>query len=62
MKQEEEEVDIDGVDDELVNGNSNDHSRNGEFDEDAVWAGEEPDDDVSGWRLKVIMEDDPADM
>lgn len=28
--------------------------------EDAQWADDEPDDDMPGWRLKVLMEDDDA--
>lgn len=27
-------------------------------DEDVAWADDEPDDDLPGWRLKVIMEDE----
>ena len=57
MLEEEEDVDIEsGV--EEVNG-TDDHMRlNGENDEDTLWALEEPDDDMKGWRMKVIMEDE----
>lgn len=27
-------------------------------DEDVAWADDEPDDDLPGWRLKIIMEDE----
>ncbi|KAL4241320.1 Retinoblastoma-binding protein 5/Swd1 [Abortiporus biennis] len=30
----------------------------GEEDEDYIWADQEPDDDLPGWRLKVLMEDE----
>ena len=32
---------------------------NGEVDEDAAWALDEPDDDLSGWTLKVVIEATP---
>ena len=32
---------------------------NGEVDEDAAWALDEPDDDLSGWTLKVVIEASP---
>lgn len=28
------------------------------LDEDLAWADEDPDDDVSGWKLKIVMEDE----
>lgn len=28
------------------------------LDEDLAWAEEDPDDDVAGWKLKIMMEDD----
>ena len=30
----------------------------GEDDEDIAWADDEPDDDLAGWKLKIIMEDE----
>jgi COMPASS component SWD1 len=55
--QEDEEVDILGGVDDLV-----DHKVNGVAgdpdDEDLEWADDELDDDQQGWRLKVIMVDD----
>lgn len=27
-------------------------------DEDAAWAEEDPDDDLTGWKVKIVMEDD----
>ena len=32
---------------------------NGEMDEDAVWALDEPDDDLPGWTLKIVIEVQP---
>jgi hypothetical protein len=32
---------------------------NGEVDEDAAWALDEPDDDLPGWTLKVVIEATP---
>lgn len=55
--QEDEDVDILGGIDHLV-----DHQVNGVAgdpdDEDLEWADDELDDDQQGWRLKVIMVDD----
>lgn len=61
-------MDIDGVDNALellpernaqiqqmgLNSNS-------EVDEDALWADEEPDDDILGWKMKVIVSPDGDD-
>jgi COMPASS component SWD1 len=68
MKQEEEAVDIDNMDDVTqLNPESNGHvmlpagsNEMPETDEDALWADEESDDDVRGWKMKVIIghEDD----
>lgn len=64
MKQEEESVDIDDpVPLSAVEPNANllpEHAGlNGilsaELDEDALWADEEPDEDICGWKLKIIV-------
>jgi len=65
MKQEEEAVDIDSVDDiTQMRSESNGHLiqpgvtglvETSETDEDALWADEEPDDDVRGWKMKVVI-------
>ena len=56
MKQEEEEVDIlsgNEVGEEIV-----DYPRvNGDEDE-FTWADDEPDEDIRGWRMKIVMEDE----
>lgn len=36
----------------------NSGSRSRDEDEDYIWADEDPDDDMPGWRLKVLMEED----
>ena len=58
MLEEEEDVDIeDGVVDNAIS--AADQSRQlSENDEDALWALEEPDDDVQGWKMKVLLEDE----
>ncbi|KAI0662892.1 WD40 repeat-like protein [Cubamyces menziesii] len=58
MLEEEEAVDIeDGVVDNAIS--AADQSRQlSENDEDALWALEEPDDDVQGWKMKVLLEDE----
>jgi len=50
----------------LVNGHGN--VNNGDVngmailvDEDFAWADEDPDDDVEGWKMKVLMEEDEGD-
>jgi COMPASS component SWD1 len=66
MKQEEEAVDIDGVENIAeMKPEPNGHTvravnEPSEMDEDALWADEEPDDDARGWKMKVIvgLEDD----
>ncbi|KAI0069116.1 WD40 repeat-like protein [Artomyces pyxidatus] len=59
MKQEEEEVDIDTTED-LDASALGDHLRvNGDNEEDYAWADEEPDDDIRGWKMKTVMEDEP---
>ncbi|KDQ65048.1 hypothetical protein JAAARDRAFT_64839 [Jaapia argillacea MUCL 33604] len=58
MKEEEEEVDvIDGLDPKPTIDNV--RVVINENDEDIRWAMEEPDDDIGGWRLKVVMEEEP---
>lgn len=56
MKQEEEEVDIlTGKDAEegIV-----EHPRVNGDEEDFAWADDEPDEDVRGWTMKIMMEDE----
>lgn len=55
MKQEEEEADIltgrdaeEVVEQPRVNGDE----------EDITWADDEPDEDVRGWKMKIVMEDE----
>lgn len=57
MKQEEEEVDVDGLVDDELKRDIQAVRWNGD-DEDIQWAEEEPDDDVRDWTMKIIMEDD----
>ena len=55
MKQEEEEVDIlTGNDAEEVV----EHPRVNGDEEDCGWADDEPDEDVRGWKMKIVMEDE----
>ncbi|THH01764.1 hypothetical protein EW026_g1002 [Hermanssonia centrifuga] len=54
QKEEEEEIDINGAEEK---GDRGDYW-NGEEDEDIAWADDEPDDDLPGWKLKVIMEEE----
>jgi COMPASS component SWD1 len=56
MKQEEEVVDILGGKDageEIV-----DHPRGNGDEDDFSWADDEPDEDIRGWRMKIVMEDE----
>jgi COMPASS component SWD1 len=71
MKQEEEAVDIDGIDDtSTTKPEPNGHIQLAtagfteplETDEDALWADEEPDDDVRGWKMKVVVGLDDDDV
>ncbi|KAJ6627441.1 WD40-repeat-containing domain protein [Mycena sp. CBHHK59/15] len=57
MKEEEEEVDIDTVPEAAK---PRDVQLHGVLpgDEDVAWADEEPDDDLEGWKMNVIMEED----
>lgn len=68
MKQEEEAVDIDGVDDtSRLPPERNAYIQqtglncSSEVDEDALWADEEPDDDIWGWKMKIIVSLDGDD-
>lgn len=56
MKEEEQEVDIAGVDGGGAQPNG--VRINGEHDEDILWADEEPDEDMEGWKMKILIEDD----
>lgn len=61
MKAEEEEVDILGLaEDPVLPAEA--LQRINEDDPDIAWALEEPDDDLSGWRFKVMIEDDTDGM
>jgi len=55
MKQEEEEVDVlNGKDAEEVV----EHPRVNGDEEDIAWADDDPDEDVRGWKMKIVMEDE----
>ncbi|CCM03988.1 uncharacterized protein FIBRA_06144 [Fibroporia radiculosa] len=58
QKAEEEEVDIEGMTGNDVVNDAEHAQRVPEEDEDIVWALEEPDDDLRGWKMKIMMEDD----
>jgi len=64
MKQEEEPIDIDRMEDIVqMIPESNGYGQpaaaglheTAETDEDALWADEEPDDDMRGWKMKVVI-------
>lgn len=57
MLEEEEDVDIEGGVEEVVSP-ADKLRQNGENDEDALWAMEEPDDDTKTWKMKVLTEDE----
>jgi COMPASS component SWD1 len=57
MKAEEEEVDIDTVIEDTTRPSSKLQAQ--EDDEDLAWADEDPDDDAAGWKMKIIMDDEP---
>lgn len=65
MKQEEEPVNIDGVDDTLQlppeNIQPTKLNYDVDVDEDALWADEQPDDDIQGWKMKIIVTPDEDD-
>jgi COMPASS component SWD1 len=57
MKQEEEEVDIlagKDAEEEII-----DHPRVSGDEDDFAWADDEPDEDMRGWQMKIMMEDEP---
>ncbi len=59
MLEEEEDVDINGEVEDTTNGVTDPHPhQNGENDEDTLWALEDPDDDLKGWKLKVLTEEE----
>lgn len=59
MLEEDEAIDIEsGV--EEVSSPAEQLRQNGENDEDALWALEEPDDDMKSWKMKVLTEDEDA--
>lgn len=53
--QEEQEVDILSIE---VEKRGDYWAWNADEDEDIAWADDEPDDDLAGWKLKIIMEDE----
>jgi COMPASS component SWD1 len=56
-EEEDEEVDIDGFDEE-PSGRDKDRAVEDEEDEELRWADQEPDEDVKGWKMKIWMDDD----
>ena len=56
QKAEEEEVDINGMEEDTAKQNA-EHLRI-EDDDDTAWAMEEPDDDIQGCKMKILIEDD----
>jgi len=58
MKEEEVEVDIDGIDGAAEVAAERVRAQSGDDDEDAAWALEDPDDDVHEWRMRIIIEDE----
>ena len=57
MREEDAEVDITGLD-ETLDGTEIERRRE-DKDEDILWAESEPDDDVKGWKMKLVL--DPED-
>ena len=57
MREEDAEVDIVGLD-ETLDGTEIERRRE-DKDEDILWAESEPDDDVKGWKMKLVL--DPED-
>ena len=57
MLEEEEDVDIEKIE-ENVNGSADRYRQHVENDEDLAWAMDDPDDDVKGWKLKVLIEEE----
>ena len=56
MKQEEEEVDVEGIFEVANEQNPQVVGLSREDDEDILWADKEPDDDVRNWNMKIIIE------
>lgn len=60
MLEEEEDVDIETFSDDGALRPSEVPRLNGECDEDALWALDDPDDDNKGWNMKVLILDEDA--
>ncbi|CDO74160.1 hypothetical protein BN946_scf185043.g211 [Trametes cinnabarina] len=58
MLEEEEDVDIEGAVIDVAAPAADQLRQSSENDEDVLWALEEPDDDVKGWKMKVLVEDE----
>lgn len=58
MLEEEEDVDIEGMIPGLEDRVGDRPRQNGENDEDTLWALDDPDDDIKGWKLEVLIEED----
>jgi hypothetical protein len=58
MKAEEEDVDIESIDSATLPLPTRrlSHGVNGGSDEDIMWADEEADEDVVGWKMKLSMD------
>jgi len=60
MRAEEEDVDIEGWDDETIAADLNpkgNENGNG-WEEDTRWAEEHPDADTANWAMRIVMRDD----
>ena len=55
QKEEEEEVDVQSVE---VEKRGDYWKWNAADDEDIAWADDDPDDDIAGWKLKILMEEE----
>ncbi|OCH95883.1 WD40 repeat-like protein [Obba rivulosa] len=58
MKEEEEEVNIEGIDGTAQATVEHARAQSGDYDDDAAWALEEPDDDSRDWRMRIVIEDE----
>ncbi|KAI0352730.1 WD40 repeat-like protein [Trametes cingulata] len=58
MLEEEEDVDIEGGTADAADVAADHLRQPSENDEDTLWALDEPDDDVRGWKMKVLLEDE----
>lgn len=56
MLQEEDDVDVYGMDPDPRHDSYAGANAGG--DEDFAWADDEPDDDVGGWKMKLVVEDE----